>query len=66
MARGKAVATHRIPSGMGGTFSVEVMSREGEEALVRIHMPGTEWHHWYGTFRVSASTLVEIVPDEPT
>lgn len=40
------MATHTIPSGMGGIFPVEVLRREGDEAVVRILGPGSEWHHW--------------------
>lgn len=53
-------ATHLIPSGLGGVFAVEVLQRNGHEAKVRIHMPGTEWHHWQGSFWVHDSELRPI------
>lgn len=53
-------ATHKIPSGMGGVFHVEVLRREAEHAVVRIHQPKTEWHHWRGEIRVPLADLEEI------
>lgn len=55
-------ATHKVPSGLGGVFPVEVLRYEGDIAVVRIHSPGTEWHHWCGELRHPVTDLKEIDP----
>lgn len=48
-----------IPSGLGGTFTVKVVERNGGMSDVRIHMPrNPDWHGKPLTVR--ADTLKEV------